>query len=429
MKLPTPRRPGTSRWILLALTLSLVVAPASASESAEATPEIIARAVAALGGADAWRAVEGVKMTGEFTTFSSTRPFELLRQRPNLYRFDHYDSDKRVIVGFDGERAWWQNEWIPFAEVPWPTAPPVAYSQGFAADAEFVYPFLDAAERGHQLEDHGPSSFDGTSTHEVRIRLASGGEEVWHFDPQTALPTVRVSNAGYTGLQVQQVMYFMDFQPVEGLQFPFRIESDLGNQVRLLEVESVELDPVLGGGEFDKPLAPPVRWLTTLEGQWQVEMTTRQMPTLPWVPSPGISTFRVVDGEFVEERLEFHFYGRPRVVTRLYSWDKFRQRFAVVHIDTLTAHPILLVGTADPAAGPVAFDNLETGTEWSMGPMPPVHNRLTLDGVGPTGFSSEWQVSLDGGASWSATIQATYRRAGDAGAQPAPGPQPQAPTP
>ena len=58
------------------------------------------------------KAVQSMKITGQFTAFSKIRPFTLHRKRDLRYHMDHTLGDKPVVIGFDGKTAWWDNHWL-----------------------------------------------------------------------------------------------------------------------------------------------------------------------------------------------------------------------------------------------------------------------------------------------------------------------------
>ena len=100
-----PDRPILAALFALAWASALVAQAPAAGTPAAGSPgaeEVIARCVEALGGEDAWRAIDTLELEGQHTSFSQTRPFLLQRKRPNLYRFDHGQAGFQVLVAYDG---------------------------------------------------------------------------------------------------------------------------------------------------------------------------------------------------------------------------------------------------------------------------------------------------------------------------------------
>lgn len=390
-----------------ALVLSLLFFVHSAPAQELSEDEVLARSLDAVGGARAWKAIETMEWSGDFSTFSTTHPFTIQRQRPKLYRFDYREADRDVTVVYDGERTWWRNDWVPFAGVPWPTAPSRIYARGFEADAEFVYPYL---EPGNEVELVGKTDWDGSDAWELAVTLGNGLVETWYLDPETFLPMVRITRAGYViGLDKEHRMFFSDFRAVAGVQIPHYIETELGNRFGVMKVDSVVVNEPIPPQRFVKPVPPPVQRLGFLAGKWKVAGQSRQVPTQPFLfQDEGVSVITPkLDGQVFEETLFYHDNDRPRNVTRTFTFDRFKGEYRVLHLDDLTYHPILLRGAAD--AENLSFDNLETGTEWGF-PGMPFHNRLVMQGPTDKGFTLEWQTSSDGGQMWATMARFEYSR-------------------
>jgi len=391
--------------------------PASA-EAAEAETEepeldageVIARAVEALGGEVAWEAVETLEMTGSHAAFSSPpSPFRIVRQRPNLYRFEYREAIAEVIVAYDGEKAWWDND-TPFAEVHFPSHPPLPYALAYRADAEFGFPFLDWRQKGHRTTYLGVRDLEGLESHAVELTLAHGPVETWYFSTDDFLPVGRVSSAGFKGLPAEQRLFFSDYREVGDLRLPFYVEIEVGNRFSRLEVEKVELGVELDPSLFSLPLEEPIAGLQDLAGTWRIELQTRMLPGLPWLPGETTATVETrFDGRMLEEEISFLFVGQPRTIKRLWTWDRFEGVLRVVQVDDLTAHANVLEGPAPVADGTLELTNLETGTEWQvMGRT--YHDRLVLRRSSPESFEIDLDRSTDGGATWESLARFKYVR-------------------
>lgn len=358
---------------------------------------VVTQAVEALGGQEAWNAVQSMEIIGDYSTFSTTYPFRILRQRPNLYRFEHHEADMQVVVGYDGRKAWWHNQLPLFAGVTWPTAPSIPYARGFEADAEFAgWPFLDAARRGHQMTYSGIQDFEGLEGHVIHMTLAGGTKETWYFDTTTFLPSVRVTRAGYVGRDVDSRTFFSNYRTVEGLKVPYLLEFERGNLFGEMVVDAVQLDVEPAADAFTFPRPPLMQQLAPLEGRWRVTSASRPMPNLPWMESPGQATFTLdMDGRVLREELSFFFAGRPRTVFKTFTFDRFSKQFRIAQVDDLTTHINIFQGTSEPVEGRYVLDNGATGTAWgAMGP--PVIERQAMSFQGPDHFQVIWEQSPDG---------------------------------
>lgn len=388
-----------------------VVAADSAAET-HGAESVVARAIEALGGGESWRQVTSMEIRGNYSTFSTTYPFRILRQRPHAYRFEHFEADMQVVVGFDGRRAWWHNQLPLFAGVDWPTAPSIPYALGFEADAEFAgWPFLDAAARGHRLEYVGSTSYEGIDSHAVRIHLANGTQETWYFHHDTFLPAVRLARAGYVGREVDSRTFFDDYREVGAVRYPFLLEFERGNLFAEMSVEEVQLNVPVDAEAFRFPRPPLMVDLASLEGTWDVVVQSRPLPNLPWFESRSESVISAdFDGRVLRERLSFLFAGRPRTTTKTFTFDRFTKRFSLVQIDDLTAHPNLFVGDTEPREGVFTLSNADSGTAWGVAGMT-FTERQSLQIHDTDHFTVRWEQSPDG-QHWAEVARFEYRRQG-----------------
>ena len=72
--------------LIPATLLCLAVQPASAAHHEATAEEVIAKHIEAKGGRDAWNAIDSLKLTGEFTSFSKISPFTNLRGTMQVFR-------------------------------------------------------------------------------------------------------------------------------------------------------------------------------------------------------------------------------------------------------------------------------------------------------------------------------------------------------
>ncbi|HKV09827.1 MAG TPA: PQQ-binding-like beta-propeller repeat protein, partial [Thermoanaerobaculia bacterium] len=217
---------------MMALDLAAPGAPARAGASpspakAEATSvaktetasvdEIVAKYVAARGGAERWRAVQSMELAGTYRSFSEDRPFTLRRKRPGRYRFDTETMHAKVTVAHNGATPWWI---FPPYGIQEATAVEGPDTVLIAREAEIEPVLLDYKAKGHKVELVGPGDINGQATVVLKVTLANGWVETWHLDPKTWLEVAVDSKVvDYTQLpqEMQQRAYFADFRTVNGL--------------------------------------------------------------------------------------------------------------------------------------------------------------------------------------------------------------------
>lgn len=233
-------------WILSA---GLVVQ----SGSAMTAEEVVARYVEARGGAEAWRRVESLEMTGVFSVVSKRSDFALIRQQGDLFRLDYLMQDVPAIRARDVEGPWMLNAWLK-PEVGRVTEDP--YKSQLERESLFPLLLLDFEDKGIKVESLGLGEVEGIATQDLKITLADGKEEVWHLHAETFLEVAADSEIyDYTQLAepIQQRIFYDDFREVEGLVFPFQIEWEFWARLETMTVGEVAVNPEIDVSRFSPP--------------------------------------------------------------------------------------------------------------------------------------------------------------------------------
>ncbi|HSK75368.1 MAG TPA: PQQ-binding-like beta-propeller repeat protein [Thermoanaerobaculia bacterium] len=228
--------------------------PAPTKKQVESVDDVIAKHVAARGGAERWRAVQSMDLAGTYRSFSEDRPFTLRRKRPGSYRFETNTMRSPVTVAHNGVTAWWI--FPPYgineaAKAPDPDALLIA------REAEIEPVLLDSKAKGHKVELAGKGDVNGQETVVLKVTLANGSVETWHLDPKTWLEVaVDSKTRDYTqsSEEMQQRAYFSDFRTVNGLVIPHRIEKEYGARATLMVIEKVRIDAPLDDALFALPV-------------------------------------------------------------------------------------------------------------------------------------------------------------------------------
>jgi len=431
------------RGTVLLCTVLAAAAPVAGQKSPE-TPsaeEILARHIEARGGAEAWARVQALEVRGTYAALSEEADFTLWRQRPKSYRFDYGILGERATEAYDGGSGWMRS---PVEGWPWAVPMNAAQRKAVRSAAEFDSPLMDAAAKGHTVELVGRSEFDGIPTWELKVTLApedleNGGaqrdeepnEETWHLDAETYLPVARIAPAADFGRAVgTQEIFYDDYREVEGVKFPFFLQSEYFIRLNIWTVDSIEINPPIPEGLFERPGPEGMERLRTLAGTWKVEAESRSNPRAPWSDDGVLRSVIVprLGGALLEERLTLRSGGRPVQTLRTLSWDRFRNSYRLTHTDDLSHHTNVFEGgfptdgapdpedadseesaegaTDDPSS--LVLTNLDTGTTLEIGPR--LHSRYVISEIEADGFRVEGAVSTDGGESWFVDLRLKYTR-------------------
>lgn len=239
-------RSSTCRAFLIALCAATA---GGATEGPNSAAEVVDRYLEARGGADRWRDLQALELSGTYAAFSQRAPFTLIRRRGDLYRLDFELLGSPAIRARDEVGPWMLHGLLQ------PEAGRVdePYKGQLEREATFGLLLLDHAERGVGVELIGRGAIDGIETYELGVTFTDGRKELWHLDAESYLEVAIDSEVvDLTQFQepVAQRTFFSDFRPVEGLVLPHSIEIEFGARLESMNVESVIVDPPLDSSRF-----------------------------------------------------------------------------------------------------------------------------------------------------------------------------------
>ena len=215
---------------------------------------IVSKHIEALGGLEKLMAVQSIKLTGKYITSGRERPLTIYKSRPNFFRFEVLIGGKKLIRGYDGNKAW------QFYEPRSTEAQEIQdlRTRSFVErNADFDGALVNYQEKGHSLELVGKKEIDGTETYLLKVTDKAGTIENWYLDSSnytllkrtTKLPHPYDSNEE----DITQVFFYMDHRQVDGLLVPHYIEREDMQFVWEHEIETVEINAEVERSLFEIP--------------------------------------------------------------------------------------------------------------------------------------------------------------------------------
>jgi hypothetical protein len=273
-------------------------AKASAAESAPQLPkltaaQIVEKHVAARGGAQAWKAVQSMQLTGkldaghgdnlalamsvvnagkkasgkgtnaDIAAASGSKesekeiqlPFTLVLKRPKLMRMEVLFNGKTAVQVYDGEHGWKLRPFLNRSD-----------AEPFTADemktenerGDLDGPLIDYAAKGTKVELDGTEMVEGQPAYRLKVTPGKGAvKHVW-IDGKTFLD---VKLEGFPkrmdGKMHPVYVYQRDFRPVQGVVIPFVFETQVDGypETHKTVVEKAAVNPPLDPAAFSKPHA------------------------------------------------------------------------------------------------------------------------------------------------------------------------------
>jgi len=231
----------------------------AASGAAAQTPSgppvdtIVARYLAARGGADRIRNTRAIRLVGHMDFGQGAGGIDTIEMaRPGRVRTTVHLAPGTLVQGYDGTTAWGIN---PFGGDSTPRVLDAGTAKNVIAGGDMDGPLLDYQLRG------------------IRVTLArldtAAGRPAWALTvirPDSNLDTYFIDSASYQltkwqghrvadGVPVVYETYFQDYRRFGGMWFSCRLESHtLGRPGRqLIIVDSVAVDPPVADARFKMP--------------------------------------------------------------------------------------------------------------------------------------------------------------------------------
>lgn len=193
---------------------------------AQTADEIITKHIEAIGGADAWKKVNSVKMEGTMMVQGATVTMTqtVLHGKGNRQDISVMGMNGFLIV--TPTSGW---NFMPFNGQ---TAPEAMTTEDVAeaqSDLDVQGNLVDYAAKGHTVEFLGKDDVEGTECYKLKVNLKSGKPETMYFDTKSymLIRTVAVQKAN--GQEMEVTTNFSNYEKLpEGILMPKSIGLPFG---------------------------------------------------------------------------------------------------------------------------------------------------------------------------------------------------------
>ncbi len=206
--------------------------------------ELVAKNLAARGGAEKLRAIKSVQWTGklrfnggggmvEADYKATARAPGRVRESINVQGFDN-------IYAYDGKSGW---KIEPGGGRRDPERLSADDAKSLVEDADFTGFLLDAKARGFKLEYLGTDDVDGTGAHKLKVTRGNGDFHYVFLDPDQFLEIRTETHRWVRGTEEVAEADFGEYENVNGTFWPFLVSSGpKGGGKSIALIEKLELD-------------------------------------------------------------------------------------------------------------------------------------------------------------------------------------------
>lgn len=234
----------------------LLVAVRGAAAQGPAYPPvntIVARYLAARGGADRLRAVRAERLYGRLTFPNGVTGVDTVEMaRPGRIRTTVHLPQGTLVQGYDGKTVWGIN---PFGGDSTPRVLDAGTAKNVIAGGDMDGPLLDHGVRHIAVTLAGLDTADGRPAWALTVVRPDSNVDTYFVDTASAVLTKWQGHRVANGTPVVYETYFRDYRRFGGLWFACRLESHtLGRPgTQLIVVDSVAVDPVVEDARFKMP--------------------------------------------------------------------------------------------------------------------------------------------------------------------------------
>jgi outer membrane lipoprotein-sorting protein len=245
---------NSARLRRLFLLAALALFPICAT--AQTADEVITKYLNARGGLAKIKSVQSERVSGTISFGpGADGPFFVERKRPLKMHMEFTVVGKTVIRTYDGKSGWIYN---PFGPTPSVQAMSDADLRNISDEADFEGPFVDYKAKGNKIESAGKEDVEGKPCHKIKMTNKNGEVSYFLFDASTGLLSKWEGDRQVGDKVVPWESHFRDFRDVDGLKYPFLIESNATgtDQIQRVSADKIEVNIPMDETLFGKPNAP-----------------------------------------------------------------------------------------------------------------------------------------------------------------------------
>lgn len=233
-----------------------MVCVVSVSMFAQTAEELVAKNLQARGGIEKIKAIKSVRMTGRFEAGGFRAAVGQDSKRPEMMRQTFTVQGMTQIQAYDGSSGW---QISPFSGRKDPEMLGEDDVRSLAEDADFDGPLVDAQAKGNKIEYMGHDQVDGDDAYKLKVSLKNGDIFYYYLDPDTYIEIEIEKQQFIRGSVRESVTALGSYKPVNGVMYPFAIESGPKNNPDArgkVTITKIEANVPIEDSEFKMPSQP-----------------------------------------------------------------------------------------------------------------------------------------------------------------------------
>jgi len=240
--------------LLGVLVLVSVTAAPLFAEDEMTLQQVLDKHYEAMGGVEAWAAVNAIHQKGNMQMMGMEAPIEMWVKRPGKLRVEFTMQGMKGIQAIDGDSGW---QVMPFMGSTEPEPMPDEMLDMMSTDVDVDGPLFDWKEKGHQVELVGTEDIEGTPAYRIDVTMENGVEASIYLDAEHFVPISMKSKATFQGQQFDTTSTISDYKEVGGLMIAHSVSAESTMGVQTITLAEVEINPEVEDSFFAMPEKQP----------------------------------------------------------------------------------------------------------------------------------------------------------------------------
>lgn len=222
---------------------------------AQTTDEIIAKHQAAMGSPEKWASVKSMVMLNKFNVQGMDIVSKTSIMVGKSFRTEIEVMGNKIITVVDGE-AGWMNRPAMMGGTGEPEDLPREQVKATISQKNIGSSLLIAKNEGSKIDLVSKEKLDGAEVYLLKITKKNGEESQVFVSSSTGFIVKAINKMNVQGQQVEAEVLYSNYKSIDGLFFPFTIEtpSPMGGGNMVVETSSIDLNPALDASIFAKPV-------------------------------------------------------------------------------------------------------------------------------------------------------------------------------
>lgn len=205
-------------------------------------------------GQEAFNKVEDFALKGKSIMQGMENDFLLKQKRPDKLYLEVDIQGMKLLQAYDGKVGWMVAPWTGTTEPQDITGLDL---KSLKEQAEMDDRLFNWEEKGHKAELLGKEDMEGTEVFKIKLIDDEGDEYTFFIDSENYVQLKSISKLKFGDQTVESEMYFSNYEVIEGIAFPFSIESRMSGQiVSQINIEEVKINVGVDDSIFEKPKKP-----------------------------------------------------------------------------------------------------------------------------------------------------------------------------